>query len=228
MRIEFLVEDISGKRLLTEIMEKYIAEMPIFPIEYSILSYKGIGGLSKGADSGNVKAQQLLNDLPKRMKAIQARYSGIKDVSIFIVVDNDTHETVKFKDQLERVARRENIYMDHVFCIAVEEMEAWLMGDREAIQKAYAGVADRIASKYSGYKQDSICGTWEYLADMLTKGGISKFRKKNPTVYDVGRSKSEWAENIGRYMSIRSNVSPSFQNFINELDKRRGVCFSSS
>lgn len=75
--------------------------------------------------------------------------------------------------------------------------------------------------------QDSICGTWEYLADMLTKGGISKFRKKNPTAYDVGRCKSEWAENIGRQMNIRNNVSPSFQEFIEELDKRRTICFYS-
>lgn len=227
MRIEFLVEDISGERLLTEIMEKYIAEMPLFPIDYSILSYKGIGGLSKGLGTANVKAQQLLNDLPKRMKALQAKYWGIEDVSIFIVLDNDAHETTMFKAQLEEVVKREGISMDHVFCIAIEEMEAWLMGDREAIQKAYKGVADRIASKHSGYMQDSICGTWEYLADMLTKGGISKFRKKNPTAYDVGRCKSEWAENIGRQMNIRNNVSPSFQEFIEELDKRRTICFYS-
>ena len=37
MRIEFLVEDSSGKKLLDEIMKKYIQEMPLFPIEYSII-----------------------------------------------------------------------------------------------------------------------------------------------------------------------------------------------
>ena len=111
--------------------------------------------------------------------------------------------------------------MDHVFCIAVEEMEAWLLGDREAIQQAYGKIADRIAGKYAGYRQDSIGGTWEFLADMLTKGGMTAFRKKNPTAMDVGICKSQWAENIGKYMSIRDNVSPSFQYFIRELDVRR-------
>lgn len=225
MRIEFLVEDSSGKKLLEEIMKKYIQEMPLFPIEYSILSYKGIGGLVKGADGRNVKAQQLLNDLPKRMKAIQAKYWGVPDVSIVIVLDNDTRDTIRFQEDLEKLAKREEIFIDHVFCIAVEEMEAWLLGDPNALRAAYANVADRISSKYSSYKQDSICGTWECLADMLTKGGIAKFRKKNPTAFDVGRCKSEWAEKIGRQMELRKNVSPSFQKFLYELDKRRDICF---
>lgn len=225
MRIEFLVEDSSGKKLLDEIMKKYIQEMPLFPIEYSILSYKGIGGLVKGADGRNVKAQQLLNDLPKRMKAIQAKYWGVPAVSIVIVLDNDTRDTIRFQEDLEKLAKREEILIDHVFCISVEEMEAWLLGDRNALRAAYANVADRISSKYSSYKQDSICGTWECLADMLTKGGIAKFRKKNPTAFDVGRCKSEWAEKIGREMELRKNVSPSFQKFLYELDKRRDICF---
>ena len=75
------------------------------------------------------------------------------------------------------------------------------------------------------YKQDSICGTWECLADMLTKVGIAKFRKKNSTAFDVGRCKSEWAEKIGSQMELRKNVSPSFQKFLYELDKRRDICF---
>ncbi len=228
MRIEFLVEDASGKKLLTEIMEKYIAEIPLFQMEYSILSYKGIGGLPKGSDANRIKSRQLLNDLPKRMRAIQAKYWGEKGVFLFIVLDNDTRETEKFRQQLEEVAKKEHITMDYVFCIAIEEMEAWLLGDREAIQSAYSNVSDRIASKHSGYVQDSICGTWEYLADMLTKGGMGKFRKKNPTAFDVGRCKSEWAERIGRQMNIRNNHSPSFQNFIRELDKRRDMCFCSA
>lgn len=226
MQIEFLVEDSSGKKLLEEIMKKYIQEMPLFPIEYSILPYKGIGGFGKGTNAKNVKAQQLLNDLPKRLKAIQAKYWGVQDVSIIVVLDNDTRDTIKFQEDLERLAQRENIFIDHVFCIAVEEMEAWLLGDRNALQAAYANVADRISSKYSSYKQDSICGTWECLADMLTKGGIANFRKKNPTAFDIGCCKSEWAEKIGRQMNLRENTSPSFQKFLQELDRRRELCFS--
>lgn len=221
MKIDFLIEDASGEKLIHAVMKKYIEEKPEYPIEYSTRSYKGMGGFVKGKDCHNVKAQQLLNDLPKRMRAIQAKNMGVEDASLFVVLDNDIHDTELFRSQLEKLAKRENIMMDHVFCIAVEEMEAWLLGDREAILQAYGKIADRIAGKYAGYRQDSICGTWEFLADMLTKGGMTAFRKKNPTAMDIGICKSQWAENIGKYMSIRDNVSPSFQYFIRELDMRR-------
>lgn len=227
MRIEFLVEDISEKKLITEIMEKYISEIPLYQIEYTILAYRGMGGFGKGPDAGNIKSRRLLNDLPKRMKAIQSKFRGVENVSLFIVLDNDTRETEKFREQLTAIAIRENISMDYVFCIAIEEMEAWLLGDREAIQSAFPNMSDRIASKYSGYVQDSICGTWEYLADILTKGGFAKFSKKNPTPFDVGRCKLEWAESIGKQLHIRDNTSPSFRCFIRELDKRRDACFAS-
>ena len=92
MQIEFLVEDISGGTLIHKIMGKYQQEYPEYPIKYTVLPYKGIGGFSKGSVVANVKAQQLLNDLPKRLKAIQAKYWGQKDVSIFVVLDNDIRD----------------------------------------------------------------------------------------------------------------------------------------
>lgn len=139
---------------------------------------------------------------------------------LFIVLDNDTRDTEHFREQLNEIVRSEGITIDHVFCIAVEEMEAWLLGDCEAIKAAYPKLADRIITKHSNYSQDSICGTWELLADMLTKGGIGYFKKQNPTAFDVGRCKSEWAENIGKYINVRENASTSFQYMLSALDSR--------
>lgn len=67
-------------------------------------------------------------------------------VALFVVLDNDTRDTQIFREELEQVAIRENIVMDHVFCIAVEEMEAWLLGDRNAIQSAYIDISDSHGS----------------------------------------------------------------------------------
>ena len=226
MEVHFLVEDVSGAKFLEAFLQKYIAEKPEVTFNYTIRPYKGIGGLKKGADAGNIKSQQLLTDLPKRLRALNVALSGNPDSSVFIVLDNDTRNPEAFRAQLEGLLSANQITVDSVFCIAVEEMEAWLLGDIEAMQQAYPKLADRIASKISSYQQDSICGTWEFLADILTKGGIAKFRKMTPSPQDVGMKTSEWAENIGCHMNIRNNCSPSFRYMIDALDRRRNTISS--
>lgn len=72
--------------------------------------------------------------------------------------------------------------MDHVFCIAVEEMEAWLMGDREALLCAYPKAKESVLKEY---KQDSICGTWEVLANAVYKCGLKKMKRDRLTYHWV-------------------------------------------
>ena len=72
MVFHFLVEDLSGQRLIEQVMEKYIAEMPEYLIEYHIRSYKGIGSLKRGGSVQEIKSQKRLDDLPKRLSAYQA------------------------------------------------------------------------------------------------------------------------------------------------------------
>lgn len=220
MFVQFLIEDQSGEKLIDAVMSKYKLEKPDSIIDYQIKTYKGIGGFQKGPSAKNIKSVHLLTELPKRMRAFNNELKYTKDASLFIVLDNDTRNTHIFKKQLFEVAENNHISIDHVFCIAIEEMEAWLLGDRQAIKNAYPKLHDRIDAKHSNYSQDSICGTWEILADMLTKKGLSGFRKFNQTAMEIGKCKSEWAETIGKHLNIRGNISPSFNYFIGELDKR--------
>ncbi len=39
MKIDFLIEDASGEKLIHAVMKKYIEEKPEYPIEYSTRSY---------------------------------------------------------------------------------------------------------------------------------------------------------------------------------------------
>lgn len=223
MYIQFLVEDVSGSKLIDIVMKKYQIESQVVDIEYDIRPYKGIGGIPRGIDAHSIKSQQLLNDLPKRLRAFNVALKDIKDAVLFIVLDNDARDPNEFERQLRALSVQTGIKIDHVFCVAIEEMEAWLLGDRDAIQSAYPKISDRIATKHAAYRQDSICGTWETLADILTKKGFGAFQKQNPTPYDVGKCKIEWAENIGNYLNLRKNTSPSFMKFITELDIRRNA-----
>lgn len=110
------------------------------------------------------------------------------------------------------------VLVDHVFCVAVKEMEAWLLGDIQAVEKAYPNVRKNYLREY---EQDGLCDTWEVLANMIYLGGLNKLKKRAANSYmEIGRAKSEWAEKIGKELQLKNNLSPSFNHFIKELEKR--------
>ena len=87
-----------------------------------------------------------------------------------------------------------------------------------AIGRAYP----LVRKKYiKAYEQDGICDTWETLANAVYPGGILGLRKKAKNRYsEIGRAKCEWAEKIGQELTLEDNKSPSFQNFLSELQRR--------
>ena len=101
---------------------------------------------------------------------------------------------------------------DARFCLAIEEGEAWLLGDLAAIRAAYPHAKTSVLN---GYVNDSICGTWECLADAVYRGGAAALKKKGR--HAVGREKSAWAENIPPHMNVEKNNSPSFAYFREKL-----------
>lgn len=97
------------------------------------------------------------------------------------------------------------ILVNHV----MDKMQKWLLGDAEAIKKAYPNARMQCIKKY---EQDAICETWEVLADMVYPKGVSKLKKKSGDGYaEIGKAKCEWADQIGRYLDLHNNQSPSYQ-----------------
>ena len=209
MHLIFLLEDLSTEKFIRSLLDRIIGMNET--ITYDCHSFHGIGGFPRKNSISDIKTGRLLNDLAIYLDGFDKSLKGIS-ATIFVVVDNDNRETDQFRAQLEQIVKEKKISIDHVFCIAVEEMEAWLLGDREALKTAYPKAKDGVLKSYS---QDSICGTWELLADTIYSGGY-KALKKHP--YNViGKVKAEWAENIGKYMVPERNSSPSFQYFYNEV-----------
>ena len=129
-----------------------------------------------------------------------------------VVCDLDSKCLKKFRQELFAVLNACNPKPETRFCIAIEEGEAWLLGDIPAIKKAYPQARDNILS---GYKCDSICGTWELLADAVVRGGSTALTKRGWQA--VGREKSIWAIRIAPLMNVEKNASPSFCYFREEL-----------
>lgn len=214
---QFLIEDMSGEILVRHVMEKIRKESP--GISYDCKAFKGIGGFKNTAKVSEIKTDKLLNDLRIYLRGFDKSLRGI-EASIFIVLDNDKRETALFQERLEGQAALAMISIDYVFCIAVEEMEAWWLGDKKAVFSAYPEARENV---YKEYRQDSICGTWELLAGIVYEGGLRRMQKECTTYREIGRCKAEWADRIGKYMDLDSNLSPSFRHFISQIRIRAGI-----
>ena len=162
---------------------------------------------------------KLLNDLLIYLRGFDKSFANYS-ACIFVVIDNDNRNTEDFERELKCLAESANISVDYVFCIAVEEMEAWLLGDEKALFTAYPNAKQ---NKYNEYVQDSICGTWEMLAEIVFKGGLKKFKKECPTYREIGKYKAEWARDIGLHFQLNDNKSPSFQKLIFHIREKLDI-----
>ena len=117
-----------------------------------------------------------------------------------------------FRQELFNILNACNPQPETRFCISIEEGEAWFLGDIPAVKSAYPKAKDAVLNTYVN---DSICGTWERLADAVYSGGSSALSAKGWQA--VGAEKSQWAERITPHMDVTNNASPSFAYFRQKL-----------
>jgi hypothetical protein len=212
MHFEVLVEDISGKTALEILIPKIISDEDTFKIH----SYKGIGRIPSGLkSSSDSKKRILLDQLPRLILGYGntfASYPSNYHAVLVIICDLDDRCLSNFRGELLDCLDKCPIKPETFFCIAIEEGESWYLGDIDAIKFAYPKAKDAVLNSYVN---DSICGTWEKLADAIFLGGAQSLSKLGWQA--VGKEKSAWASNISPHMNVDINKSPSFCYFREKL-----------
>lgn len=218
MYFQFLIEDKSTVLLVDAVMKKLKNKYSEQTIAYDTKSFSGIGHLTNRGSFTERKTGGLLNNLKNYSRAFDKALKDIEHAAIIVILDNDNNDIENFKRQIEQIAKDSMQYTDYAVCIAVKEMEAWLLGDVDAIETAYPNVKKKFIE---AYEQDSLCDTWQVLAEAIYPGGLKKLRKTAQNSYsEIGKAKCEWARRIGEQMLLDNNESPSFQKFVNELQLR--------
>ena len=212
MHFDILVEDASGKKALEFLVPRIIGA----DNTYVIHDYKGIGHIPKNL-KGKTDPQKriLLDRLPKLLQAYgntYAHYPRDYQAAVVVVCDLDDKCLKAFRLELLALLERCNPKPTAVFCFAVEEGEAWLLGDIPAITRSYPRMKK---SALDGYENDAVCGTWERLAEALVPGGSRALSAKG--WYAVGEQKIMWAQRITPHMDVECNDSPSFCYFRDKL-----------
>ncbi|MBE9041542.1 DUF4276 family protein [Oscillatoriales cyanobacterium LEGE 11467] len=193
MHLEILVEEYSAEVALEQLLPKILPS----DIEFEIRSFRG--------------KKDLLKKLPQRLKGYQAWLP--ENWRILVLCDRDNEDCKKLKKILEDCATSNGFTTKSssetqkfilLNRIAIEELEAWFLGDAIAIYQAYPKIEKSFAARQRYRDPDAIKGgTWEALEDLLQKKGY----------HPGGLNKVEAARKISEYMQTKNNRSVSFQCF---------------
>lgn len=194
MHLEFLVEELSVKEVLKNLVPRILGENHTFLVH----PHQG--------------KPDLLAKLPERLRGYSSWITS--DYRIVVVVDRDNDACQELKARLDDIAaacglttpasvtpQRQYQVLNR---IAIEELEAWFLGDIEALTRVYPRVPASLASQARYRDPDSIVGgTWEALERVLQRAGY----------YEAGLPKIEVARNVSAFMDPERNRSRSFRAF---------------
>jgi hypothetical protein len=193
VHVEVLVEEASTEAALSFLLPRILPENTTWVVH----PHRG--------------KNDLLNKLPSRLRG----YSRFlpPDWRLLVLIDEDRQDCRVLKERLNRRARDAGLRLARgsggepiqvLNRIAVEELEAWFIGDVDAIRAAYPGVPATLANRAPYRDPDAVAGgTWEALERILKQAGH----------HGSGLRKVEAARAIAAHMDPARNRSRSFGHF---------------
>ncbi len=205
MRLHFLVEGPAEEALLRIWLPRFLPAQH----SYTIIPHRGKGKIPRDPIAKpDPRRQGLLDQLPAKLRAFGRSFTPDTDRFI-VLVDLD-------RDDCQELKQRMCTLLDYceprptvLFRIAIEETEAFYLGERKAIKQAFPHAK---LYKLDNYTQDSICGTWELFQSVIGTESEDKVL---------------WARQMGAYLGtqwkgVQVNQSPSFRQFCKAILRLAG------
>jgi hypothetical protein len=170
----------------------------------TVIPHRGKGRLSGNPGKRPDPRQQgLLDQLPAKLRAYGRTLNPETD-RVLVVVDLDEDSCTDLKSRLLALLDFCDPRPVVLFRIAIEETEAFYLGDPQAVRKAFPSAK---LAKLTSYAQDSICNTAELFRDVIG---------------DAWENKVEWAERMANYLAasrrdVSRHGSPSFRQLCRGL-----------
>lgn len=198
MHLEFLLEELSAEAFFSGFLPRIVPQ----GTSWNLITFQG--------------KSDLLKNLERRLKGYRAWLPN--DWRIVVLVDEDREDCLRLKSKLEAAAASaglatrsapKNRSFQVLNRIAVEELEAWFLGDVEALRTAYAGLPAGLAQQAAFRDPDAVPGgTWERLERLLGSAGH----------FPGGLGKIELARRLAAHLEPNRNRSRSFQCFLKGLN----------
>ena len=199
MRIYVLVEGRSEEALLTPWLKRFQPNHI-----HLVIPHQGKGHIPPDPTAQpDPKRRGLLDQLPAKLRAYGKSLNKQTD-RVLVLVDADTDPCQALKQRMEALLNQCAPKPEVAFRVAVEETEAFYLGDPRAIRRVFGPLRQ---GPYQNYVQDSICGTWEVFQVVIAARHEDKVA---------------WAEAIAPHLSTATrgrlaNRSPSFRQLCQAL-----------
>ncbi|WP_438038684.1 DUF4276 family protein [Sorangium sp. So ce128] len=203
MKLHFLVEGTSEVKFLEGLLPRLIPNH-----KFAVYPHQGKGKLPNDPQQPpDPKHRGVLDLLPATLRAWGKSLSPETD-RVVLLVDLDNDNCTWLLQELSDVLAAIEPAPICLFRLAVEEVEAWYLGDWAALKRAFPKAKRML---WSNYEQDAICGTWEVLQQIIQ---------------DPVDRKTSWAEKMGVELEIYEaggvNRSVSFQKFCSGVRRLAG------